>query len=96
MEVPAAAALAPVRPRGGTDGAVGYSSVETRHARGEGEWHYVSPMPVPRADFAAGVAGGIVYAAGGIGPGGAALDAVDRYDPERDEWRPAPALPVPL
>ncbi|MEU7789049.1 hypothetical protein [Amycolatopsis sp. NPDC049159] len=81
---------------GGTDGEVGYSSVETRHARGDGEWHYVSPMPVARGTFAAGVVAGIVYAAGGTGPGGSALDAVDRYDPERDEWGPAPALPVPL
>ncbi|WP_370971083.1 Kelch repeat-containing protein [Amycolatopsis sp. cg9] len=81
---------------GGTDGDLVHSSVETRHARGDGEWHHVCPMPVPRSGFAAAVVGGIVYAAGGTGRGGAALDAVDRYDPERDEWHPAPALPVPL
>ncbi|MGK3205840.1 Kelch repeat-containing protein [Amycolatopsis sp. MEPSY49] len=81
---------------GGTDGNVGYSSVETRKLTGSGEWHYVSPMPFPRGNHAAGVVDGFVYVAGGIGPGDASVDAVDRYDPELDEWSPAPALPVPL
>ncbi|MFI5591790.1 Kelch repeat-containing protein [Amycolatopsis sp. NPDC051758] len=81
---------------GGTDGNVGYSSVETRKVTGSGEWHYVSPMRGPRGNHAAGVVGGCVYVAGGIGPGDAAVDAVDRYDPVADEWHPAPSLPVPL
>ncbi|GAB3155515.1 hypothetical protein GCM10027258_60630 [Amycolatopsis stemonae] len=81
---------------GGTDGNVGYSSVETRKVTGSGTWRYVSPMPFPRANHAAGVVGGFVYVAGGLGPGDAAVDAVDRYDPVPDEWSSAPSLPVPL
>lgn len=81
---------------GGTDGNVGYSSVETRRTTGGGEWHYVSPMPGPRGNFAVGVVDGLVYTAGGIGAGDQSVDAVEIYDPVADKWVPGPALPVPL
>lgn len=81
---------------GGTDGNVGYSSVETRKVVGGGEWHYVSPMPVQRGNHAVGVVDGKLYAVGGITAGDSSTDAVDRYDPALDVWSPVPPLPVPL
>lgn len=41
------------------------------------------------------MARGRVYVAGGT-VGDRPTDAVDRYDPQLDEWSPAPPLPVPL
>ena len=81
---------------GGTDGNVGFGSVETRKVTGGGAWRYVSPMPTPRGNHAAGVVGGLVYAAAGITPDGRTTDVVEVYDPAADEWRPSPPLPVPL
>ncbi|MEV4147972.1 hypothetical protein AB0J40_30190 [Amycolatopsis sp. NPDC049691] len=81
---------------GGTDGNVGYGSVETRKLTGSGEWHYVGPMPTPRGNHAVGVVGELVYAAAGITPDGRTTDVVEVYDPAADAWRAGPPLPVPL
>jgi hypothetical protein len=81
---------------GGTDGNVGFGSVETRGVRGDGEWRYVSPMPTPRGNHAVGVAGGLVYAAAGITADDRVTDVVEVYDPGADAWRASPSLPVPL
>src|SRR5947208_7679455 len=51
---------------GGTDGNVGYGSVETRKVHGDGTWHYVGPMPTPRGNHAVGVVDGLLHAAAGI------------------------------
>lgn len=81
---------------GGTDGNVGYGSVETRKTTGAGGWHYVSPMPAPRGNMAVGVVGGLVYTAGGIGVADRTTDVVEVYDPAADTWVSSPPLPVPL
>ncbi|WP_284746938.1 Kelch repeat-containing protein [Amycolatopsis sp. RTGN1] len=81
---------------GGTDGNVGFGSVETRKVTGSGAWRYVSPMPTPRGNHAAGVVGGLIYTAAGITPDERTTDVVEVYDPAADEWRPSPPMPVPL
>jgi N-acetylneuraminic acid mutarotase len=81
---------------GGTDGNVGFGSVETRKLTGSGAWRYVSPMPTPRGNHAVGVVGGLIYAAAGIAADDRTTDVVEVYDPGADEWRPSPSLPMPL
>ena len=45
-----------------------------------------------RRSCPAAVASGVLYAAGGMCPNGTVLDSVEAYDPQANEWRPAPPM----
>lgn len=58
-------------------------------------WIVRTPMPRPRGASVTGVINGLIYVAGGLGDGPAAVDLVDVYDPGTDMWLPLASLPAP-
>nr|XP_025848069.1 kelch-like protein 33 [Vulpes vulpes] len=61
---------------------------------GRGCWEEMAPLAQARSLFPLVALGGLLYALGGRS-GDVALSSVEAYDPGRDAWRPAPALPAP-
>jgi hypothetical protein len=59
---------------------------------GPGSWTTKAPMPTARADLAAGVANGILYALGG--QNGPALRVVEAYDPVVNSWTSKASMPT--
>lgn len=49
-------------------------------------WTALSKMNVARCDFACAEVNGMIYVAGGFGPGGDSLSSVEVYDPEQNKW----------
>lgn len=59
-------------------------------------WTLLTPLPTARGETAAAVAEGRLYVIGGLtGLGGDATNEVSTYDPTRDAWNDALALPEP-
>lgn len=58
------------------------------------EWTSLSPVPTPRTEVAAAVAGGRIYVAGGFGPPDRTVATVEVYDIAADAWERGPDLPV--
>lgn len=54
-------------------------------------WTTSTPLPVPRSEFAATVAAGMIYVAGGFG----AERAFTRFDPTTADWAELAPLPAP-
>lgn len=52
-------------------------------------WRTYAPIPTPRSEVAAAVAGGRIYVIAGFGGG----NVVERYDPEADSWERVASLP---
>ena len=61
-----------------------------------GSWQAGPPLPVPRTEVAAAVAGGEIVVAGGYLADGTRTARVDLYDPAHGTWRDGPPLPRPL
>jgi non-specific serine/threonine protein kinase len=61
-----------------------------------GGWQAGPPLPVPRTEVAAAVAGTEIVVAGGYLADGQTTARVDLYDPVRRSWRQGPDLPRPL
>jgi non-specific serine/threonine protein kinase len=59
-------------------------------------WQQGPPLPTPRTEVAAAVAGSEIVVAGGYLADGRTTGEVDLYDPARRTWRRGPALPQPL
>jgi Kelch motif protein len=59
-------------------------------------WQEGPPLPTPRTEVAAAVAGSEIVVAGGYLADGRTTARVDLYDPARRTWRRGPALPLPL
>jgi non-specific serine/threonine protein kinase len=59
-------------------------------------WQSNPPLPVPRTEVAAAVAGSEIAVVGGYLADGATTARVDLYDPARRSWRRGPDLPQPL
>ena len=59
-------------------------------------WQAGPPLPTPRTEVAAAVAGTEIVVAGGYVADGRTSARVDLYDPARRTWRRGPALPRPL
>ena len=57
-------------------------------------WGRGAPMPLPRGEVAAALAGGRIYVVGGFTADGQNSPRVDAYSPARDSWRSVPDLPV--
>ncbi len=74
------------------------SAGEAEYARFEvfdprtGEWRELAPLPTRRTDIAMVAMRGRIYVLGGWTMGGLSA-AVDVYDPARERWSSAPALP---
>uniref|UniRef100_UPI003467EE73 SAKe6DEref n=1 Tax=synthetic construct TaxID=32630 RepID=UPI003467EE73 len=74
---------------GSPDGHTHLNSVEAYDPERD-EWHLVAPMNTRRSGVGVAVLNGHIYAVGGFdgSPDGTDhLNSVERYDPERDEWR---------
>jgi N-acetylneuraminic acid mutarotase len=61
-----------------------------------GGWESGPPLPVPRTEVAAAVAGSEIVVVGGYLADRSTTARVDLYDPRRRTWRRGPALPRPL
>mgnify|MGYP005857681923 CR=1 FL=1 len=59
-------------------------------------WESRSPKPVPVADIAAAVVGGLIYVPGGRPASGQPVDVLEAYDPLQDRWERRADLPVAL
>jgi N-acetylneuraminic acid mutarotase len=57
-------------------------------------WTSLSPVPTPRTEVAAAVAGGRIYVAGGFGPPDNTVSVVEVYDITADTWETGPELPI--
>merc|ERR1711971_885616 len=65
---------------------------------GENRWEPLPPMRRPRCNFAAAVAGGHVFVAGGYDDRMRDLDTVERLDPSSGSlwlWEPVSSLAIP-
>jgi non-specific serine/threonine protein kinase len=58
------------------------------------EWEARAPLPVPRTEVSAAVAGSEIVVLGGYTADGASSRRADAYTPARDTWRRLPDLPV--
>ncbi|XP_036128178.1 kelch-like protein 33 [Molossus molossus] len=58
------------------------------------DWEEMTPLCQARSFFPLVALDGLLYALGGRA-NGVALKSVEAYNPELNEWRPAPALPAP-
>jgi N-acetylneuraminic acid mutarotase len=58
------------------------------------QWRHAAPLPAPRSEVAAAVAGGKIYVVGGVTPDGQGSARVDAFAPATDRWQQAPDLPV--
>jgi N-acetylneuraminic acid mutarotase len=56
-------------------------------------WRQDAPLPAPRSEVAAALAGGSIYVVGGFTPEGQASARVDAYSPATNNWRRLPDLP---
>ncbi|MGH9179930.1 MAG: hypothetical protein ACRD0N_15460, partial [Acidimicrobiales bacterium] len=56
----------------------------------------LAELPVPRTEVSGAAWEGGLVVAGGLTPDGAASALVHSFDPDRNRWAEAPALPVPL
>ncbi|KAK2145290.1 hypothetical protein LSH36_690g04040 [Paralvinella palmiformis] len=60
------------------------------------KWTTIAPMCQERCRFYLGVAGGFLYALGGVGEQEGVMEcSCEKYDPRTDFWLPAAALPSP-
>ncbi|XP_067684477.1 kelch domain-containing protein 8A-like [Haliotis asinina] len=57
-------------------------------------WKVGTPMPTKRGDMAAGIVGGKVVCAGGLGNTGKPLQVVEAYDPASNTWTEISNLPT--
>jgi hypothetical protein len=58
------------------------------------QWDAHVPMPLPRTEVSAAVAGSEIVVLGGFTSDGAASRRADAYSPVRDTWRRLPDLPI--
>ncbi len=58
------------------------------------QWESHAPLPVPRTEVAAAVAGDEIVVMGGYTQDGGSSSRVDAYSPARDTWRRLPDLPA--
>lgn len=58
-------------------------------------WTERAPMPLPRSQAAAVLAGDRIYVVGGITTGSRLLPETFEYDPSGDRWRTVAAIPTP-
>src|SRR5690606_23516882 len=58
-------------------------------------WEVQAPLSQPRSRLAALEVEGLIYAVGGEGEDGTALDLVEIYDLETGQWRQGAPLPTP-
>jgi N-acetylneuraminic acid mutarotase len=63
-------------------------------ASGAEGWRTHAPLPTPRTEVAAAVAGGRIYVVGGYLADGSSTGEVDYYLPSADRWFRAPNLPA--
>jgi N-acetylneuraminic acid mutarotase len=61
-----------------------------------GKWSRAAPLPEPRGEVAAALAGGEIYVVGGFTSGGENSPRVDAYSPARRSWRRVADLPLPV
>jgi N-acetylneuraminic acid mutarotase len=57
------------------------------------QWREDTPLPAPRSEVAAALAGGSIYVVGGFTPDGQASARIDAYSPQTDRWRRVADLP---
>jgi len=67
--------------------------VEARLNGGDGTWHDIAPLPVPRSNAQVAVLDGLVYVTGGVGPHHAELEGVVIFNPSPGSWQAGPDLP---
>jgi N-acetylneuraminic acid mutarotase len=68
-------------------------AVQAESPQSPGTWTMKTPMPTARAEMAAAVVGGKLYAIGG-NIGGTAVPHNTEYDPATDSWRQRNPMPV--
>ena len=61
-----------------------------------GRWITRAPLPTPRQEMPHVVLDGMIYVVGGILESRQATNVMEVYDPSRDLWSPAKALPVSM
>jgi non-specific serine/threonine protein kinase len=61
-----------------------------------GAWRSEAPLPVPRTEVAAALAGNQIVIVGGYLEDGSTSARVDLFDPTEGHWRTGPDLPEPL
>jgi N-acetylneuraminic acid mutarotase len=76
-----------------TTAALAFAAASLGVAQG---WQSGPPLPVPRTEVAAAVAGSEIVVAGGYRADGTTSARVDLYDPTQRAWRRGPSLPRPL
>jgi N-acetylneuraminic acid mutarotase len=57
-------------------------------------WRAAAPVPQPRSEVAATLAGGEIFVVGGFTPEGQASSRVDAYSPRTNRWRRVTDLPL--
>ena len=57
-------------------------------------WQQAAPLPAPRSEVGAALAGGQIFVVGGFTPAGDGSSRVDAYSPTTNRWPQAPDLPV--
>merc|ERR1719282_1889840 len=60
-----------------------------------GDWTKAPPMSTERAEFGAAVAGGCIYAVGGMDVESSELSTVERFNPKTGRWEDVASLSGP-
>jgi N-acetylneuraminic acid mutarotase len=60
----------------------------------DAHWEAKASLVTPRADLTLAAAGSSLWAIGGVGPDGAPIASVERFDPASNSWAAGPALPA--
>lgn len=80
----------------GGESASGISGANERYNPLEDVWTPLAPKPMPVADVAAAVVGGLIYVPGGRLSSGAVTGLLEVYDPVADEWETRQPMPAAL
>jgi DNA-binding CsgD family transcriptional regulator/N-acetylneuraminic acid mutarotase len=80
----------------GGEGPAGVSAVVERYDPASNAWTTLSSMPVPAADIAGAVIGGLIFVPGGRLASGAITSTLEVYNPRQDSWEQRSPMPATL
>ncbi|MEP7359760.1 MAG: kelch repeat-containing protein, partial [Anaerolineales bacterium] len=80
----------------GGDAPTGVSALVERYDPNANTWTTLSSMPLPVADIASAVIGGLIYVPGGRLASGAITNTLAVYNPRQDRWEQRAPMPATL